>query len=308
MKVFLNRKPVLGPWGGGNQWVRAFWEHAPSMGVQIVDRMGDSDVVLLVGMDRGDTGVCILDVLSSKHRIVTRVNENDARKGTKGVDDFMGMSIMRSDGVVFVSNWIRDYYRDKVLSPEKLDSATVVVNGVDRNVFCPYPSIRLYDCSLLRIVAHHWSDNPMKGADVYEFLDRYCDDDKNGSRFHYIGRHRPTLKGKNTYITPPCHGHELGKALGDPTQAHNVYISGSRFDPGPNHILEALACGLEVWVHADGGGSVEFAGQNHAFRTEEELVKVLERKSYGLSEPNTFVPPTWRDCIQSYVDYMETLL
>lgn len=307
MKVFVNRKPVVGPWGGGAHFINAFFALAPTMGVEIVDNVKSADIALLVGMDRGDTGVCIYDfVASGGPKIVVRVNENDARKGTRGVDDFIEMSIRRSHGTVFVSNWIKEYFRPRFVDSGKFESSSVVVNGVDRSVFFPQQPILLYDCLRMRIIAHHWSDNRRKGGDVYEFIDRYCNDHSE-YEFHYIGRPCGVFKGKNTIVTPPCAGKDLGKALSWSKQSHNIYISASRFDPGPNHILEPLACGLETWVHADGGGAVEFAGSDHMFKTEDDLIAILQRK-WSEDRPNTFVPPTWNECVQSYVEYMRTLL
>jgi len=306
MKVFLNRRPVIGPWGGGAHFINAFSDLAPTMGVEITHSPFAADVLLIVGLDRGDTGISIDDALKLRSkRIVIRVNENDARKGTTGVDAAMAHAIQHSDGSVFVSNWIRDYFRGRLNDTRIIESSVVVTNGVDRSVFHPRPQNMLYDCSRMRIVAHHWSDNRHKGADFYEFLDDFCD--KNPSyMFHYTGRHKCSFKGSNTLVTPACSGHDLGNALSFPRQSHNIYVSASRFDPGPNHILESLASGLETWVHSDGGGSVEFAGSDHTFKTEEDLVKILHR-SWSLKRPNAFVPQTWSECVQSYVDYMGTL-
>ena len=37
MKVFINRKPVDGPWGGGNLFVKAFYEHSKEIGYEIIE-------------------------------------------------------------------------------------------------------------------------------------------------------------------------------------------------------------------------------------------------------------------------------
>ena len=92
---------------------------------------------------------------------------------------------------------------------------------------------------------------------------------KDQIEFTYIGRHRGTFK--NTRCIEPCTGVELSRRL----QGHDVYISGSRFDPGPNHILEALAVGLPTYVHKDGGGAVEFAGTDHTFSNLSELEELI---------------------------------
>jgi glycosyltransferase involved in cell wall biosynthesis len=92
-------------------------------------------------------------------------------------------------------------------------------------------------------------------------------------------------------------GEELGK--------HDVYVSGSRFDPGPNHVLEALACGLPTYVHQNGGGAVEFAGEDHTYEDWKQLEQVLTGPTFTA---NSFVPPEWNDCVQQYVTYLEQVM
>ena len=328
MKVFMNRKPVEGPWGGGNLFVSAMYKYAPQFGVEFVERPIAANVIFVAGLDMGNTGVSADDTISYRHlssgniKIISRINENDARKGTVGVDASLVRLMRNSDGVIFVSNWLKNYFPPPPVvttkitggiypwfgfaldDPRKFDSFPVIVNGVDSNVFRPRLNLRIYDRINLRIVAHHWSNHEKKGFDFYEFLDEYCD--KNlGYKFHYIGRTRQTFRGKNTIITSPCFGSELGKTLSEHLERHNIYVSASRFDPGPNHILESIACGLDTYVHVDGGGAVEFAGRDHVYSTTDELESILKSHSMGKKNPNSLQLNSWEECIKSYVEYMK---
>lgn len=320
MKIYLNRRPVHGPWGGGNLWVKAFYECAPQFGVELTSDPLSADVLIVIGMDRGDTGVSLDDAYNiatsfrdhNKHvTLVTRINENDARKNTTHVDSMMLYATLLSNGVVFVSNWLKSYYTrhpyarvDDVFA--RFTRAPVIINGVDRKIFYPRPNCKIFDRTVLRIVAHHWSNNALKGFDYYEFLDKFADQ-HDWCRFHYIGRDRGTFYGKNTTVTPACSGPALGNVLGEPSTSHQIYVSASRFDPGPNHCLEALASGLEIYAHCDGGGAVEFADINHTFSSEDELVAIMERAAQGMHLPNTYEPPTWEQCIEQYVNYIKQL-
>ena len=137
----------------------------------------------------------------------------------------------------------------------------------------------------------------MKGQDVYEWLDRFVAEDNPfpGFAFTYIGRTKAKLP--NSKIVQPV----FGKALGDELRKGWIYISGSRYDPGPNHVLEALACGLKTYVHRLGGGAVEFAGEDHCFGTVDELRGILLARAH---EPNEFQPGSWEDCITAYMEIM----
>ena len=98
----------------------------------------------------------------------------------------------------------------------------------------------------------------------------------------------------------PLSGLDLGKEL----SRYDVYVSGSRFDPGPNHILESLACEIPTIVHVDGGGAVEFAGCNFSFQNSEELIRLLA------SPPdisNVVMPSSWEESVGRYLALIERM-
>lgn len=299
MKVYVNRRPINAPWGGGNMFVKALYEHLPQLGSDIIDH-GDSraipNVVFVVGLDDDGRFIAAEQAVMYKLfqpnvKVILRVNENDARKGTHGVDQrLMGLSAC-VDGTVFVSNWLRDHFID--LGWHCQNNA-VIINGVDEEVFKPRPKL---NNGKLNIVTHHWSNNSFKGFDIYDRLDEFVGRFPDKYAFTYIGRDRGSFK--NTTVIRPLMGERLGEELGK----HDVYVSASRADPGPNHLLEALACNLPTYVSVEGGGCVEFAGQDHVFRDWDDLKTILEKSS---PKPNrAFVPGRWQSCIREYNDFLE---
>lgn len=304
MKVYINRQVVQGPYGGGNGFVKAFRKfmpehpnvempHDPTMNVR-------PDVFLLAGL-QGEGPLCVSAEQAIMHKmyfapdckIVLRVNENDARKGTKNVDDMLLKVSEHVDGTVFVSKWIQKHFVDKGWA---CSNQAVIINGVDSDVFKPQPKL---NNGKMNIVAHHWSDNFLKGSDIYEKIDEFVGKNPNGYAFTYIGRHRCNFK--HTKVIRPTWGTTLGEELGK----HDVYVSASRFDPGPNHCIESIACGLPTYVHKDGGGCVEFAGQDHAYDNWDELRALLEHKFRGIPAKNSFVPTMWQTCIAEYYRFLE---
>lgn len=261
------------------------------------------DVILVVGLDAEDCGLSAEQaimykmMLKSKKdvKVVLRVNENDARKGTDHVDHIMRQAAGFVDGTVFVSEYIRDYFMAK--GWECKDNV-VIYNGVDKELFAPSDTVKTQKTS---IVAHHWSDNYMKGFDVYDMLDEFVGTPEGaGFSFTYIGRQRGTFK--NTTVINPISARKLGIEL----SRHDVYVSGSRHDPGPNHVLEALACGLPTWVHKDGGGAVEFAGKEFAFDDCDHLKSILVEGKWRVT--NNVILDDWNTCIDSYLKYMEHVI
>lgn len=300
MKIYINRSPIRGPWGGGAKFINAFHAIVPQMGHEIVspsDYTAQPDVILCVGLT--NDGQCIgveqaimYKMINPAVKIVLRVNENDARKGTSNIDKKLIKISDHLDATVFVSQYMADYFVGERSWGCK--ETTEILNGCDLEIFKPNKKL---NNGKLNIVAHHWSDNALKGADVYEAVDEFVGKNPDKFTFTYIGRTQSQFK--NTKVIRPLHGKKLGEELG----RYDVYISGSRHDPGPNHITEALACGLPTLVHKDGGGCVEFAGEDHSFIDVEQLLNMFTSTEV---KPNTeFHPVPWEDCIAEYVKYLE---
>lgn len=307
MKVYINRSPVNGPWGGGNAFFREFKKLiVENHGHELVDAGSltvKPDVILLAGISAEgrdisvDQAVMYKDFLEQGYgqsiKLVLRVNENDARKKTNNIDKHLASVFKYMDGIVFVSDWLRDYF-DPNGDVNKSTPTTVIKNGVDDTMFTPQPKM---SNGKVNIVAHHWSDNRMKGFDIYEKIDSFVGENPDFT-FTYIGRDLRTFK--HTNVVHPMFGTRLGQELGK----HDVYVSASLFDPGPNHVIEAISCGLPTYVHKDGGGCVEFAGNDHVFPDWDALKAILLSKKFV---QNTTVFSSWSTCIQEYNRFLETV-
>lgn len=301
MKIFINRKPVDGPWGGGNLLVKALFEHAPKFGHQVTTDLSekDIDIIFLFDPRQGNsdwrTRIILLEAKKRNIPIIHRVNECDARKGTSDIDKMLNACSHHTTATVFVSNWMQAYHQQYW----NCDKQYVVYNGVNQEHF-KFRFLLRNPMETVNIVAHHWSDNYLKGFDIYDALDEWVGANSDKFTFTYIGRHRGTFK--NTKCVDPLFGKELGFEL----SKHDVYVSASRFDPGPNHILEALSCDLPTYVHTDGGGAVEFAGNDQTYSSFTELTSILKAGKFGHNDMSAGLHP-WEDCIKQYIKIMERL-
>ena len=315
--IYINNPVILGPWGGGAQFVNSFYVHAKKDNrfefLECTDGDSPLDNILLTSLDqnpRGGVGFGqahgYKTYMKSDAKLFLRVNENDARKGTVGVDQKLIIASQHLNGTIFVSKWLQDYFNNLGW---KCENQTVIYNGVDQKTFVPSETIyngvdqktfappeTKIDSSKINLVTHHWSDNWLKGFDIYEKIDNYLATNKDYT-FTYIGRHN--AKFHNTKHIKPMWGKELGAQLG----LYNAYISASRFDPGPNHILESLACELPTYVHRDGGGCIEFAGSDHVFKNWEELQNLLDRRKF-VKNANAIKLTSWKDCVEQYIDFI----
>lgn len=320
-KILLNRKPLYNQaWGGGNLFVKAMCEHAEEHGYEIVHKLEPGlDAILLVDPRYDELGISVNEVAlyktqNPKTRVVHRVNECDARKSTSDMDELLVGCSKITDATVFVSNWMKEYfgnaqyryarpeYEDIVKrkgGPWRCEEQYVVYNGVNHEHFRPKDSMLLTtDAHVCRIVAHHWSNNQLKGFDIYDKLDKWVGENP-GYEFIYIGRSQG--KFKNAKIIDPL----FGKALGDELRQYDVYVSASRWDPGPNHVIESLACGLPTFVHADGGGALEFADiPGASYSSFEELVLKIKQREYWPSQDTWKV--SWKECADQYFQIIKT--
>lgn len=301
MKIYINRAPVCGPWGGGNLWAKAAYVELSKLGHELLDPLNfraAPDVIVLAGLDGADGSISAEQAIMYKMyvnpnvKLVGRINENDARKATTTVDGNLVTLSEYLDATVFVSNWLQDYF---VTKGWKCKKNTVVYNGVDADVFGPRPKL---DNNKTNIVTHHWSNNHLKGFDIYDELDKFVGDNTDFT-FTYIGRENG--KFKNTTVVRPL----FGKSLGDELGKYDVYVSASRFDPGPNHCLESLSANIPTYVHNDGGGAVEFAGSDHTFKNWDELKAILISKSFQNNSAIQLID--WTSSILQYARFIESL-
>jgi glycosyltransferase involved in cell wall biosynthesis len=275
MKILVNRKPVAGPWGGGNLFLKSLYENLPKLGHEIVTKIEPNiDLILIINPRYDQLGISINEAIHYKQKhpqvkIIQRINDCDARKNTEGVDDMLIQCSEYLDATIFVSNWMKKYFLEKGW---KCSRNFILFNGVKK----VHEKVSKLNNGKINLVTHHWSDNYLKGFDVYDFLDDFVSSNSNFT-FTYVGRERGTFK--NSRVVSPLCGDDLHLEL----KKYDVYVSASRYDPGPNHILEAISCELPILVHCDGGGAVEFGMskcKKNIFLDFKDLISKLERKCF----------------------------
>jgi len=261
MKISLSYIPKDSPWGGGNQFALMFKKYFSSRGHNVSHNLErDTDIALLIDpRPAPEKSFIHTDIMRFKKRnnprlkFVHRVNECDKRKGTGHIDRLLYRANHDADFTIFVSAWLRDYFLKIWKRYDKPHA--VINNGADETIFNGKNKKYWDSDTTLSIVTHHWSDNWMKGADIYKRLDDLLSDPwmREKFSFTYIGRHPSELKLNNTKIVEPKHGPELATEL----RRCHVYLTASRFDPCGMHQIEGALCGLPVIYIDEGGGNVE---------------------------------------------------
>ena len=136
MKILINRKIVEGPWGGGNNFVKAFYKYMPLLGYEIVESLNQGPDIIFIMDPRYDKNcISINEAIKYKTvnpacKIIQRINECDARKGTNDIDKLLINCSNYIDKTIFVSNWMKNYFLEKGWHCK---DNNVLINGVDDN-------------------------------------------------------------------------------------------------------------------------------------------------------------------------------
>jgi glycosyltransferase involved in cell wall biosynthesis len=311
--VAFNMKPVKGPWGGSSPFVVQFATFLERLGYRVTYRLEPgTDVVVLIDprtdLPNKPFGPAEIASFRKSHprlRVLHRVNECDGRKGTDFMDNLLAEANGVADATVFISRWVRDYHAERWFDASRHHE--VIYNAADRAVFHPVGGAVFDGTGPLRIVTHHWSDNPLKGFDVYRQVDRELARGKLGdTEFWVVGRWPGDIRWQAAKTVPPL----AGKDLADTLRSCHVYLTASRWEPCGMHHVEGAQCGLPLIYHEDGGGIVE-AGERYGVGFRNDVSGALSRlrERYGDYRRRVFdqMPSGDRMCA-AYADIVQKLM
>ena len=285
------------PYGGGNQFLLALTGELERQGLEIeVNRIS------------GATPACLLNSFNFDFRRLRRfdrpgcrfVHRVDGPIGVyRGFDDGTDSRIAAINSelaaaTIVQSRFSLDAHRRIGI---ELRDPVVVHNTVDPGLFYPPQRWEPLSGRKVRIIATSWSDNPLKGGETLEWLDRSLD----GSRFELTLLGRFPGSFERARVLPPVPSAEVASEL----RRHDLYIAASRNDPCSNALLEALACGLPV-AYLDSGGHPELVGAaGRAFTDRDELPDVLGKLAEEIEERRAAIRvPSLADVAARYLEVL----
>jgi len=214
----------------------------------------------------------------NKHgKIIIRVNDCDITRPNLPPERSREKAIIKNNNeinyYIFNSKFIKNHYSKFI----NVDNSIIIYNGCDTTIFYPIEYIKP---KKFRIVTHHWSDNMNKGYQMYYNLWNTIRKTEN-YEFVFIGKNVPEMFNEVPIIGPYV-GLELSNAIRD----CHIYITDSIFDSCPNHVIEAISCGLPILYRKHEGGAKElcelFPKIGASYSSLEELIEklVMIRKNY----------------------------
>lgn len=295
MLVFFNRLPVTGPWGGGSKVLSAIIAECEKRGHSVTN-VFDRKVDLIFCMDpRPSSNYNYSTLLQLRERDSAPIIQRVGDLGTHGkpeLYDLVRATEKYSDFFVFPSSWALEYSgfsRKNCFIIENAPLSRFVNKKEKKSLGSP-----------VSLVTHHWSNNPLKGFDFYSELDSHCSTSENLS-FTYIGRAPAGVNFCNHM--DPMDVEDLVKNVGD----KDIYITASKKEAGANHVLEAMALGLPVLYHEDGGSIPEYCkDRGFSFRSLDDVIAILN-DAEKMKKASNFRPYTRdaSDMAKEYVDLFE---
>jgi len=270
MRIHILYEFKDGPWGGGNQFLKALRTEFIARNVYEED-IYEADVVLFNSYPFGNLEYFNLINKLKKIKGILVFHRLDGpisvvRGQNLEIDHITFLfNNLYSDATIFQSVWVKK--ESEKLGLEINPNHTIIINAPDKNIF--FKENISYDPEeKLRIIATSWSGNMRKGFDVYEWLDKNLDFTKY--KFTFIGN--SPIRFQNILHLQPLLSHELAIKL----KENHVYITASKHEPCSNALLEAMHCGLPAIAY-NNGGNAEIVGKGGELFTEnEEIIEKLE--------------------------------
>jgi glycosyltransferase involved in cell wall biosynthesis len=210
-----------------------------------------------------------------------------------GTDQLVAMMNQLADATIFQSRYSLEKHRE--LGFELVDPC-VIPNAVDPAIFHAEGREPFSRDRPVRVIATSWSDNPRKGGPTYRWLTEQLDPDRYELTF--VGRSREALPR----MIAPVPSVELARLL----RSSDVFVTASEHEACPNHVLEALACGLPVVYHSSGGTPELVGDAGLGFRDREEIPELLDRVVREYEERQAaIVQPRLADVARRYLEVLQ---
>jgi glycosyltransferase involved in cell wall biosynthesis len=293
--VTFFREFVKPPYGGGNQFMLALRNEFSRRGINVlVNEVNESVEGYFFDSVWFDEGLLNDLAKLNRPKVVHRIDGpiHLYRGKDKEIDDrifeinraFATSTVLQS---VFTMRKVYEVgYRP--VNP------LVVWNGANPEIFNLTGRQPFSGNRKTRIISTSWSNNPLKGGDVYKWLDENLDFD----RVEYLFVGRASANFRNIRMIEPVGSEKLAEYL----RSSDIYITASQNDPCSNALIEAMSCGLPA-VYLNSGGHPELVGYGGLpFEEASEVPDCLDRISahYNLFQ-NCLRPPTIAQAADAYL-------
>ena len=214
------------PYGGGNQFLLA-----------LVGELRRRSLTVEVNRLSGGTPACLYNSFNFDFSRLRRFARNEARMvhrvdgpigAYRGFDDGTDRRIIEinrelADATIVQSQFSLEKHRELGLD---LRDPVVIPNSVDPSIFHRPESREPLAGRRLRVIATSWSDNPRKGGEVLEWLDRNLD--TRLVRIHVRRTHAEEVRADSRRATDPFRA--AGRSVAQPRRLSRTEQRRSLFE------------------------------------------------------------------------------
>ncbi len=296
-KIHILYEFTEGPWGGGNQFLKALRGLLRQRGVY-ADIPSGAQAILFNSHHYLDTLLQAKRNYPGKiflHRVDGPVSY--VRGRDKAVDRVIfRFNSLIADGTVFQSNWSRKMNGEVGIKEAPYE--TTIINAPDPEIFNRQDKLR--PSGKMKLIATSWSGNIRRGFDTYEYLDSHLD--FNRYEMTFVGN--SPVKFRNIRHIPPLPSRELAAIL----KEHDIFITASSNDPCSNSLIEAMHCGLPAVARND-GGHPEIIGEGGVlFNDEADIIEAIEKISGTYDHYQQSISlPAIEEVGQRYYDFARSI-
>jgi glycosyltransferase involved in cell wall biosynthesis len=271
MKIHILFKFIEGPWGGGNQFLKALTNEFIKMNVYEEDPY-HADVILFNSYPSSNENL-FKEILRLKKKATLVVHRIDGPISyVRGRDEQVDVIIYYfnhyfSDGTIFQSKWSKK--KNYILGLKKNNFEIIINNAPDSEIFNRIGKTEFSRNRKSCLISTCWSANWNKGFEIYKWLDNNLDFKRYNMSF--VGN--SPIKFRNIHHIPPVTSKELAQIL----KKNDIFVTASKKDPCSNSLIEALHCGLPAIALKDGGHPEIIQNAGELFNKAEEIPTLLEK-------------------------------
>ena len=301
--IFYNFRD--GPWGGGNQFLKALRAELFVKGHYEPD-IKKANIIIFNSHHFGDQLNSLDKLIKLKHerpdiRFLHRLDGPISliRGGSDRIDKIVfEINSSIADGTVFQTKW--SLQRSRELGFQISGRYKVIINAPNKNLFY-FQNTKVGLTDKVKLINTSWMTNKRKGIDVLKFLDNHLDFSKFEMRF--VGN--VNFQFKNILTTPPQDSSSLAKIL----RTNDIFIAPSLNDPCSNAVCEALHSGLPVLARNSGGhpelvksGGLLFNDESDILNKLDELVLKFDKFRQNISVLSL------SEIADNYIDFSSKIL
>lgn len=262
IKIIYNIKK--GPWGGGNQFLRALKEELLQNRLY-TEKIENADIILFNSHHHLNHIIRLKFQYPEKvfiHRVdgpIFSIRNKDLI-----IDKFIfRVNKIIADGTIFQSNF--SFKKSQTLFLKVFNKKRIIINAPS-SIFRSTKKNQFYEKPT--IIINSWSSNFNKGFKTYQFLDENLNFNEFDVKF--VGN--SPINFKNIKNLGPLNTDNLINEL----LSSNIYLTASINDPCSNSLIEAIHCGL-IPVAINSGGHPEIVKHDKLiFDSNENLILILK--------------------------------